>query len=334
MLVALALGLTCATAEGATVVAGVDHAVVLPPAGVVVRPYENDGYRLQVLPDGSARIEVSLAPVESRTPFAASAPSRRDPGAVASVARALTAGEHERYGAVEKILTWVGGNVAYDLDRAADQSPERVLERRAGYCTGIARLTVALLESVGIEAREVPGYVVESQSGGPPAGFHRWIEVFYPDRGWVFSDPVASHQFVPATYLRLDDDRLAETPGVGRLLARESEVREIDEWPGSDAAGTLRVRPNDGRRRAAALELRLAPALPAEATLEGEGIRRSIRLPDGRGVFLGLEPGRYQLRVEAAGHLAARKMLTFRDRVLAQLEVPMDDSRPESVTRR
>ena len=54
----------------------------------------------------------------------------------------------------------------------------------------------------------------------------------------------------------------------------------------------------------------------------------------GRGVFLGLEPGRYELRIEAAGRLAARKQLTFRNRVLAELEVPIDENRPESVTRR
>jgi hypothetical protein len=63
-------------------------------------------------------------------------------------------------------------------------------------------------------------------------------------------------------------------------------------------------------------------------------VRRSLELPDGRGVFLGLEPGRYELRIEAAGRLAAWKQLTFRNRVLAELEVPVDDSRTESVPRR
>ena len=322
-----------ALGSAARVVDGSDRAVVVPPAGAAVSAYENDGYRLRVTPDGRAVIEVSLAPVASRAPF--SLPRRQaGAGAVARVARAVAAGAHGRYEAVERLLSWVAANVAYDLDRGADQSPERVLARRTAYCTGVARLAVALLDAVGIEAREVPGYVFAAVPGGPPAGFHRWVEVRFPDRGWVFSDPLTSHHFVAATYLRLADDRLDEGPAPGRLVAREQAVREIDELPGGAGSAPLRVRPNDERRRAAALALRLEPAVAAAATLEGEGVRRWLDLPAGRGVFLGLEPGRYELRIEAAGRLAARKQLTFRNRVLAELEVPIDENRPESVTRR
>jgi transglutaminase-like putative cysteine protease len=96
------------------------------------------------------------------------------------------------------------------------QDAPTVLRRRTAYCTGTARLAVALLTAVGIEAREVPGYVYASAgSDDVRPGFHRWIEVRYPDRGWAFSDPLASQHFVPATYLRLAAESLEVAPPPG-----------------------------------------------------------------------------------------------------------------------
>lgn len=312
----------------ARVVDGRDEATLLPPPGVVVHDYDNHGYRLRRNGDGTVSVRVDLAPLASRAPFEPPRGDRSDP--VGRLAAALTAGAREQYEAVSRVLAWVSDNIEYDLDREADQSAERVLERRSAYCTGIARLTVALLASVGIEAREVPGYVVERTRWGPPPGFHRWVEVRYPDRGWVFSDPVATHHFVPATYLRLADDRLEGAPGSGALVDRDDRGREIDlwSWNGSGREG-LRVRANDPGRRSAALVVRLRPEVAATAILEGEGVRRVLDVAGGSATFLGLEPGRYELRVEHAGRRAAWKRLTFRDRVLAEIEVPVGTVPPE-----
>lgn len=318
-----AVGLAVAAgAQPARVVAGNDLATVVPPPGVAIESYANAGYRVLVNGDGSATIEVDLEPLRSRSGFRPVLAGDVAPE-VGKLAVALTAGARDRYDAVSRVLEWVRSNVGYQLDRGLDQSPEAVLGRRTAYCTGYARLAVALLTAIGIEAREVPGYVFEGVAGGPPAGFHRWIEVSYPDRGWVFSDPLASHHFVPATYLRLADDRLVGEPSPGRLVDRIDEVLDVDVrfWTFGAGAGTVRVRANDDQRRAAALALRLEPGVDGEAYLEGGGVTRRLALPGGRGVFVGLEPGSYELRVEARGRLAALKRVTFRDRVLASLEL-------------
>ena len=55
----------------------------------------------------------------------------------------------------------------------------------------------------------------------------------------------------------------------------------------------------------------------------------SLALPTGRGTFVGLEVGRYQLLVSEGGRLAARKEVTFRDRVLAEMRIP---ARPDETT--
>lgn len=329
-LAGLAFG-AVAGAQPARVVAGRDVATVVPPPGVVVEPYANAGYRLVLNRDGSASIEIDLAPLRSRAGFVAGADPQASPE-VRKLALALTAGARDRYEAVSRVLEWVRSNVGYVLDRSQDQAAEAVLVRRTAYCTGYARLSVALLSAIGIEAREVPGYVFERVPGGPPAGFHRWIEVLHPDRGWVFSDPLASHHFVPATYLRLADDRLVGEPAPGRLVDRIDDVLEVDVryWTFGSGAGTVRLRANGDQRRAAALALRLESGVDGEAFLEGGGVHRRLALPRGRGVFVGLEPGSYELRVEAGGRLAAHKRVTFRDRVLASIELATEAAGEEN----
>ncbi|MFN7940650.1 MAG: transglutaminase-like domain-containing protein [Thermoanaerobaculia bacterium] len=312
--------LAAGAARAATTVAGADRARLLPPAGVEVEPYANDGYRLS-LADGVAEVRVEVEPLASTAGFAAPAGPARTP--LARLARALTAGARSRYEAVSRLLSWVSANVRYDLDRARSQEPEAVLGRRSAYCTGFAALTVALLSEAGIESREVAGYVVEDLPNGPRSGYHRWVEVFYPDRGWVFSDPMATHHFVRATYLRLASDRIAGgEPGGALLLERDDRLEAIDLYP---AAGGLAIeaRPNGAGRNAAALGVTLGGRLAGEAVLEGQGMRRTLDLPRGRGTFLGLEPGRYELKVLQGGALAAWKQVVFLGRVHATIEVPV-----------
>ena len=204
--------------RGATyIVTGSDEAALLVPAGVRVEPYENVGYQLE-LAESTARIRVAVEPFGSRQPFRIGAlPPVR--GAAAQLARAVAADATTRFEAVSRILSWVASNVRYDLDRQAPQDAESVLTRRSAYCTGIARLTVALLDALAVPAREVAGYVVDDLPGGGRSGFHRWIEIFYDDRGWVFADPLASHHFVPASYLRLASSALeSDLPGPALLL--------------------------------------------------------------------------------------------------------------------
>ncbi len=69
-------------------------------------------------------------------------------GPVERLASSLTAGAETHYEAVSRILGWVSRHLEYELDRSQPQTAEAVLDRRSGYCTGVARLTVALLEKI------------------------------------------------------------------------------------------------------------------------------------------------------------------------------------------
>ncbi len=319
-----------AAEASARVFAGRDRALVLPPAGAEVANYENSGYRLRVT-DAAVEIEVDLEPIGSTARFAYPPTEARGPEAV--LAHALTAGSRTVHDAVSRVLAWVAGNIRYEMDREAPQDASSVLARRSAYCTGFARVSVALLAAVGIEAREVAGYVVGEMPGVDRSGFHRWIEVRYPDRGWVFSDPLASHGFVPASYVRLASEHLASaSPGAALLLGREDEIAAIDVRPG--AAAAVRVRANGDDRRAAALAIALESGRDGEAVLVGAGRSWTLPLPGGRGTFVGLEPGSYRLQVSDGGRLAAWKDVTFRDRVYAELRIPALPGSPTDGTMR
>ena len=211
--------LVLARAGGAQAGAGEElaRAAILPPPGAVVLPYANAGYRLEPSAEGGVRVEVTLEPLGSTALLGPLPDPAR--GAVERVAAVVASGAVTRYEAVSRVLGWVSREIRYELDRELPQDPAAVLLRRSAHCTGVARLSVALLAALAIEAREVAGFVAAEPAGGE---YHRWIEVFYPDRGWVFSDPLRYHHYVPPTYVRFASELVA--PGgaaSGLLLARE-----------------------------------------------------------------------------------------------------------------
>jgi transglutaminase superfamily protein len=302
-----------------TALAGVDEVRLELPAGALVESYANSGYRLDVA-GGIATVRVDLSPLRSRQPFAL--PTQVPRGdSVAALARGVAAGAETRYQAVTQVLDWVARNVSYQLDRDLPQEPAEVLERRSGYCTGIARLSVALLDSLGIPARAVPGFVVADGSG-VPAGFHRWVEVHYDDVGWVFSDPILSLHYVPAIYVRLASESLlpAAEMAPGKLLGRDDRRLAVDVAPGIPQR--LTVRRNDATRRAGALRVTVDGASDGTAVLEGHGLRRTRALAGGESTFLGLEPGSYLLRVEVPGASPSSKRVILRERVWGTVDLP------------
>ncbi len=228
-----------------------EHALILPPAGALVLPYANAGYRLEPGSDGGVEVEVSLAPIGSGTLLGPLPDPSRGP--VERIAAVVASGAVTRYDAVSRVLGWVSREIRYELDRERPQDPEAVLVRRSAHCTGVARLTVALLRALGIEAREVAGFVAAAPAGGQ---YHRWVEIHYPDRGWVFSDPLRYHHYVPATYVPFASELVAPAGAAGGLLlAHEvaSGVTERNPWAREGVRargnGSLRVASGEAAAR-------------------------------------------------------------------------------------
>jgi len=216
--------------------------------------YDNDGYSLAVeaAAGGSValRVRVSDSPLESAAPFPTGA-ARDETLAAAperdAFAREAAGDSRRQVDAVARILVAVASRVRYDPDRRRPQDPAAVFASGRADCVGFAELAVDLLRRVGIRARTVQGFF-RAEPGDPAydprigGSYHRWIEVYYPDRGYVFSDPSASINGVDTRYI----------PFRGRSLVRPRSLTLafVDRSGGLSyaavAAGpsTLRERPS------------------------------------------------------------------------------------------
>jgi transglutaminase-like putative cysteine protease len=215
--------------------------------------YDNDGYSLAVSPaaDGTLelRVRVSAQPLSSKSPFPTGMP--REPGLAVSAerdafAQTLASGARTEAEAVERILSAIASSVRYDTDRSRRQDPASVFATRRAHCVGFSELAVDLLRRVGIPTRTVQGILrarpgtdgYEAAIGGV---YHRWIEIYYPDRGFVFSDPSASINSVDSRYVPFGKRALERPRGLTLTQIESSGRLDYPVLRLPDA--TLRVRP-------------------------------------------------------------------------------------------
>ncbi|HZD03393.1 MAG TPA: DUF3488 and transglutaminase-like domain-containing protein, partial [Longimicrobiales bacterium] len=123
----------------------------------------------------------------------------RLPGRIGALADSLTRGLPTRYDKAKAVESWLRNEFEYTLDLPS--TPARasldhfLFERRAGHCEYFSTAMVVLLRSVGIEARNVNGFLGGrwSDLGGYLAvtqnEAHSWVEVWFPGFGWVPFDP-------------------------------------------------------------------------------------------------------------------------------------------------
>ncbi|MFB6177361.1 MAG: DUF4129 domain-containing transglutaminase family protein, partial [Halobaculum sp.] len=94
-----------------------------------------------------------------------------------------------------------------------------LFEREAGYCTYFATTMVVMLRSQGIPARFVTGYTT-GQRVGPEQyvvrglDSHAWVEVYFPEVGWVKFDPTPSAARSDAEQSTLEEAREEGTSNV------------------------------------------------------------------------------------------------------------------------
>lgn len=80
---------------------------------------------------------------------------------------------------VELVCDWVNENIPFKSKTPTDV--DTVLKNKYGNCEGMANVAVAILRKMGIPAETVSANFV-SGSG------HAFMEVYFPDAGWVFYD--------------------------------------------------------------------------------------------------------------------------------------------------
>lgn len=113
----------------------------------------------------------------------------------------LTAGADSPYEQATIVRDWLRTNKTYSTETNFESgepiADQFIFEREKGFCQHFATTMTVMLRSQGIPARYVVGfaggerigeneYLVTSDRG------HAWVEVYFPDVGWVRFDPTAS----------------------------------------------------------------------------------------------------------------------------------------------
>jgi hypothetical protein len=131
---------------------------------------------------------------------------------IAAKARELTAGATNQAEAVEAILNFVADHIRYETPPTSYDALFG-LTSGTGNCQNFAHLSAALLRSVGVPARVAVGLTLKEKWKVPVSdnsfivqgmgeGLHAWLEIWFPDLGWLPCDPQQSRQFTSTRHIK------------------------------------------------------------------------------------------------------------------------------------
>jgi hypothetical protein len=133
---------------------------------------------------------------------------------IADKAKQLTSSATTEFDAVQQILTWIVDLMNYVL-RPQDYGAIYSLQTGKGNCQNYSHLAATLMRSVGIPVRVIngvtlkEGYDIRVKNGyltmRMAQGRHSWIEVYFPDLGWVPFDPQQMQLFVSNRFIRIEE---------------------------------------------------------------------------------------------------------------------------------
>jgi len=155
---------------------------------------------------------------------------------IASLSGKLTENAKTENDAVNAILNWVSDNVKYTYN-PPQYDALYTLKTGKGNCQNFAHLSMALLRAAGIPARIVGGISLKRQWKVPVEngflvqdmgqGGHAWMEILFPDLGWLSYDPQQSRQFTSTRHIKqthgLDSKDINDSWSASPYLPRYSE---------------------------------------------------------------------------------------------------------------
>ena len=120
-----------------------------------------------------------------------------------ALAEELAGGASSTYDVILAIQAWLRTHVTYNLEAPvppsdADAVDHFLFESQQGFCEQIASATAMLLRSLGIPARIATGYVPSERDEvagvwiSRASDAHAWVEVRFPNFGWIAFDPTAA----------------------------------------------------------------------------------------------------------------------------------------------
>jgi len=155
---------------------------------------------------------------------------------IRELASQLTSNVKTEFDAVQRVIAWIVDHVHY-VTPPAKYDAVYSLESGKGNCQNFSHLTAALLRAVGIPVRIINGvtfnqpFDIAWQKGTLTfkmgQGRHSWVEVWFPELGWVPFDPQNTMLFVSTRYLRIEvgvDNNETKNDG----LLRWAQVKDAE----------------------------------------------------------------------------------------------------------
>jgi hypothetical protein len=132
---------------------------------------------------------------------------------IRKLALQLTRNVKTQFDAVQRVISWVVDNVRY-VSPPVRYDAMYSLESGKGNCQNFSHLSAALLRAVGIPVRIVNGVTLNQpfdiiwEKGTLTfkmgQGRHSWIEIWFPDKGWIPYDPQNMQLFVSNRFVRIE----------------------------------------------------------------------------------------------------------------------------------
>ena len=133
--------------------------------------------------------------------------------AIGELSQKLTRGSKTQFEAVQKVVSYVVDHVRY-VNPPPQYDALYALRTGRGNCQNYSHLTAALLRNAGVPVRIVNGVTMNqpfnvSWEKGTLTfkmgqGRHSWVEIWYPDLGWVPYDPQNMQFFISNRFVRIE----------------------------------------------------------------------------------------------------------------------------------
>jgi transglutaminase-like putative cysteine protease len=111
--------------------------------------------------------------------------------------KAAVGGETNPYWIARNIFNYVIAHMEYELAGGWNIAPT-VLERGNGSCSEYSFVYISMCRAAGLPARYVGSVVIRGDDASYDDVFHRWVEVYLPNYGWIPVDPSGGDDRWPA----------------------------------------------------------------------------------------------------------------------------------------
>jgi len=157
---------------------------------------------------------------------------------IRALASRLTTDVKTEFDAVQRVISWVVDHIRY-VNPPLQYDALYALTSGKGNCQNFSHLSAALLRTLGIPVRIINGITLNQpfdvawQKGTLTfkmgQGRHSWIEVWFPDQGWVPCDPQNTQLFVSNRFIRVEvgiDNNETKNDGMLRWAqSRDAQTR-------------------------------------------------------------------------------------------------------------